>query len=399
MLRVGLSGGIGSGKSTVARRLAELGAVIIDADQVAREVVEPGMPALAEIRERFGPSVLTEDGALDRAALGEIVFADERARRDLEAITHPRIHERSAELMDQARDDAVVVHDLPLLVEMGRAHDYALTTIVDVPEQERLRRLVDLRGMPSDQARARIVAQAGDAERRAAADVLLPNTGSVQELHAAVERLWRDRLVPFEANLRQDRHVRRPEVLALVEPDPRWADDASRLLGRVRTALGEHVVRADHVGSTSIPGLVAKDVIDLQVVVEDLAVLGSADVRESLRRVGLVLPQRIWHDHDHTGDAGATWPKRILGTGDPCRVVHCHVRPVDSPAWQLALLFRDWLRAEPEERAGYVRLKQDLRSQGLSTSDYAQAKEPWFAQAFGRAQTWAARTGWSAASG
>lgn len=410
MLRVGLSGGIGSGKSTVSARLAELGAVVVDADRIAREVVEPGRPALAEIAERFGPGVLTEDGALDRPALGAIVFDDDQARHDLEAITHPRIRARTRELVAAAPADAVVVNDIPLLVETDRVADYALTVIVDVPEEERLRRLVDLRGMPRDQARARIAAQADDTQRRAAADVLLDNSGTVAQLHARVDGLWRERLVPFERNLRSGTLSRRPEQLVVVDPDPDWSAQAARLLARVRTALGDRVVRAEHVGSTSVPGLPAKDVIDLQVVVADLAVVDDPAVRTALEKVGFLVPDRVWHDHDHNdaddhddananananaNDHPARWPKRILGTGDPGRVVHCHVRPVDSPAWRLALLFRDWWRAEGEERSAYADLKAQHVASGISASDYAQAKEPWFAQAAGRAQAWARRTGW-----
>lgn len=203
MLWVGLSGGIGSGKSTVSARLAEHGAVVVDADRVAREVVEPGMPALAEIGDRFGPQVVGADGALDRAALGQVVFADEQARRDLEAITHPRIAERTRELVSDAPGDAVVVHDIPLLVELDRGADYALTVIVDVRADERLRRLVELRGMDPDQARARIGAQASDEQRAVAADVLLDNSGTIEDLHGAVDHLWERRLVPFEENLRR----------------------------------------------------------------------------------------------------------------------------------------------------------------------------------------------------
>ncbi|RIK11604.1 MAG: dephospho-CoA kinase, partial [Acidobacteria bacterium] len=194
MLLVGLSGGIGSGKSTVSGHLADLGAVVIDADRVARDVVEPGTPALAQIAERFGQHLLAADGSLDRPALGAVVFGDERARKDLEKITHPRITERTRELVAAAPQDAVVVHDIPLLVELDRAGHYALTVIVDVPEEVRLRRLVELRGMDADAARARIAAQATDARRRAAADVLLPNSGTVEELRARVERLWDGRL-------------------------------------------------------------------------------------------------------------------------------------------------------------------------------------------------------------
>lgn len=154
MLRVGLSGGIGSGKSTVSARLSELGAVVIDADAIAREVVAPGTRALAEIVARFGSAVVTAEGALDRPALGQVVFADPAARRDLESITHPRIAERTAELMAAAPADAVVVHDVPLLVEKSMGSSYDLVVIVWASEQERLRRLVRDRGMNPEEAGA-----------------------------------------------------------------------------------------------------------------------------------------------------------------------------------------------------------------------------------------------------
>ncbi|ANS78295.1 Dephospho-CoA kinase [Serinicoccus hydrothermalis] len=400
-LRVGLSGGIGSGKSTVSARLAELGAVVVDADAVAREVVEPGMPALEQIAERFGPDVLAADGSLDRPALGRVVFANEQARRDLEAITHPQIRRRSAELMDAAPDDAVVVHDIPLLVEMGLAADYALTVIVDVPEEERLRRLVELRGMDEQAARSRITAQADDAARAAAADVLLDNSGTVEELHEQVDRLWQDRLLPFERWLRAGEAARAPEELVVVPPDPTWPAQAERLLARLRAAVpAAALVRADHIGSTSVPGLAAKDVVDLQLVVRDLGDLDDEKVRSALARRGFVTVHDDSWDHAHPGPAGLprdspeTWPKRLLGDADPARVTHVHVRSVDSPAWTLALLFRDWLRAVPDERDRYARLKAGHVAAGTPRKDYAQAKEPWFAEAFVRARAWGDAAGW-----
>lgn len=394
MLRVGLSGGIASGKSTVSGRLAERGAVIVDADLVAREVVLPGTPGLAEIVDRFGPEVLAEDGTLDRPALGGIVFSDDVARKELEAITHPRIIERSREVVDAAPSTAVVVHDIPLLVELEREASYALTVIVDVPEQVRLHRLVEVRGIPEQLARSQIDAQATDAQRRAAADVLLPNTGTLDELHAAVDRLWEDRLLPFEENLRAGRHTRRPETLRLADHDPTWAERADRVLARIAHALGDTAVTLDHVGSTSIPGLVAKDVLDLQVGVRDLADLDDPAVRSRLAEVGLLLPERDWFDHAHDGSE-ATLPKRMIASADPASIVHGHVRVVDSPAWRLALLFRDWLRAEPEALAEYAAAKTALSAEGLTTTQYAEAKEPWFAQAFPRAEQWAQQTGWA----
>jgi dephospho-CoA kinase len=193
VLRVGLTGGAGAGKSTVAARLRELGAVVIDADALAREVLEPGSDGLAEVVKAFGDGVLHADGSLDRAALAAVVFADPERRRELESITHPRIAARTSELLAAAPADAVVVHDVPLLVEKAMAATYHLVVVVDAPEGERVRRLVR-RGLPEQDARARIAAQATRAERKAVADVWLENDGSADDLRAAVDALWEERL-------------------------------------------------------------------------------------------------------------------------------------------------------------------------------------------------------------
>lgn len=196
MLRIGLTGGIGSGKSTAAARLVEHGAVLADADRLAREVVAPGEPAMAEIAERFGPDVVAADGSLDRAALGALVFADDAARRDLEGITHPRIAERTAAIAATVPPDGVLVHDVPLLVEGGLAGRYDLVVVVGADEETRVRRLVETRGMGEEDARSRIRAQATDAQRREVADVWLDNGGTEEELRAAVDRLWAERVAP-----------------------------------------------------------------------------------------------------------------------------------------------------------------------------------------------------------
>ena len=190
MTTVGLTGGIGSGKSTVSRQLADRGAVVIDYDLLAREAVEPGTPGLAAIVERFGPEVLAADGALDRPALGAVVFADESARRDLEAITHPAIRDLAAQRVADAPADAVVVHDHPLLVEMGMAALCDVVVVVDVPAEVQVERLVRDRGMSESDARARLAAQSSREDRLAAADVVLDNTGSLEDLRAAVDVLW-----------------------------------------------------------------------------------------------------------------------------------------------------------------------------------------------------------------
>ena len=195
MLRIGLTGGIGSGKSTVAGLLAARGAVVIDADRIAREVVEPGTPGLAAVVEAFGPQVLAPDGSLDRPALAAVVFADPEARRRLDAIVHPLVRRRSAELDASAPRDAVVVHDVPLLVETGRWHPYDLVLVVEADRGIRVARLVG-RGLSAEDARARIAAQATDEQRRAVADVVLDNSGTVEDLEAQVDRFWAERVAP-----------------------------------------------------------------------------------------------------------------------------------------------------------------------------------------------------------
>jgi dephospho-CoA kinase len=196
---IALTGGSASGKSTVAARLAEHGAVVVDADRLAREVVEPGEPALAAIVDRFGASVIQDDGNLDRAALGSIVFADERARRDLNAITHPAVWRRALQLFADAehRDpNAVVVYDVPLLVEAAddRPMRFDLIVVVHAPKDVRVRRLVEIRGIAPQDAVARVNAQASDDERLSVADVVIDATGSMQHTIDQADALW-ERLV------------------------------------------------------------------------------------------------------------------------------------------------------------------------------------------------------------
>ena len=195
MLRIGLTGGIGSGKSTVAGLLAARGARVVDADRIAREVVEPGTPGLDAVVAAFGTEVLTPEGALDRPALAAVVFADPEARRRLDGIVHPLVRARAADLVAAAPPDAVVVQDVPLLVETGQAASYDLVLVVQADLATRLRRLVG-RGLPEDDARSRIAAQATDEQRRAVADVVLDNSGTVEELEAQVERFWVERVAP-----------------------------------------------------------------------------------------------------------------------------------------------------------------------------------------------------------
>ena len=191
-LRVGLTGGIGSGKSEVSRRLAAAGAVLIDSDALAREVVEPGTEGLAKIVEEFGADVLTAEGTLNREKLGSIVFSDPESLAKLNAITHPLIGARSAELQDAAPQDAVLLFDVPLLAENGLKPLYDLVVVVDAPVETQLARLTDLRGMSETEARKRIAAQATREQRLAIADRVIDNSGSLARLAEQVEELWED---------------------------------------------------------------------------------------------------------------------------------------------------------------------------------------------------------------
>lgn len=192
MLRVGLTGGIGSGKSEVARRLAGYGAVVIDADQLAREVVAPGTPGLDAVVREFGREVLRLDGSLDRERLGEIVFTDPASRERLNGIVHPLVGERAQELSDAAPEGSVVVYDVPLLTENNLASRYDVVVVVDAPVDTQVERLVRLRGMSEEQARARVAAQASRDQRRAIADVIIDNGGPLEELDEQVRKLWDD---------------------------------------------------------------------------------------------------------------------------------------------------------------------------------------------------------------
>ena len=191
MTRVGLTGGVASGKSTVSAILAELGAVVIDADLLAREVVAPGTGGLAAVVEEFGPDVLGADGGLDRARIGALVFADPERRRALEAIIHPRVRVRAAEIEAAAPPDAVVVHDIPLLAETGQAASFDAVVVVDVPVEVQVDRMVRIRGMSEADARARIAAQADRHTRLAIATYVVENAVSLDELRARVEEVYR----------------------------------------------------------------------------------------------------------------------------------------------------------------------------------------------------------------
>ena len=194
MLRVGLTGGIGSGKSEVSRRLAARGAAIVDADQAAREVVEPGTPGLGQIAAVFGPEVIRPDGRLDRDRLGELVFAEPALRAKLNAIVHPLVHERMRQLdagaMAVAGPAGIVVHDVPLLAENGLASGFDAVVVVDTPEDQQIQRLMTERGMSAGHVRDRMAAQASRDQRLAIADIVIDNSGTLEDLDRRVDEVW-----------------------------------------------------------------------------------------------------------------------------------------------------------------------------------------------------------------
>lgn len=397
MLRVGVTGGIGSGKSTVSRRLAERGAFVIDADLVAREVVEPGGRALDGIRERFGEKVIRADGTLDRAGLAAIVFGDLDALAALDAITGPPIAEQVAQLRRTVAAGAVSVYDMPLLVERGLwVHEHVTVVVLADPEV-RVRRLVDHRGLDERDARRRIAAQASDDQRRTVADVVLDNGATPEVLASAVDDLWTTRLAPWNDNLLAARRSRRPERNAVVDPRPDWEGRGERVVAKLAAALASHpgVSEVSHIGSTSVPGLIAKDVIDTQVGVRSLDDADTMAFRDALRDAGYLLTPDNTADRPKPGTDLDGWGKRFYGGCDPAEVVHVHVRERGSAGWRFALLFRDWLRSAPAEREAYATEKRRLLAIDDTTAAYAEAKEPWFDEAYPRADAWADATGWA----
>ncbi|OBK65381.1 dephospho-CoA kinase [Mycobacterium colombiense] len=402
MLRIGLTGGIGAGKSALSSTFERCGAVIVDGDVIAREVVQPGTEGLAALVEAFGSDILLADGSLDRPALAAKAFRDDDARKTLNGIVHPLVGNRRSEIIASVPEDSVVVEDIPLLVESGMAPLFPLVVIVYADVEVRLRRLVDQRGMPEDDARARIAAQASDEQRRAVADIWVDNSGSPEDLVQRAHDVWNTRIVPFAHNLSAHQIVRAPA--RLVPPDPSWADQAQRIVNRLKTSCGHRALRVDHIGSTAVPDFPAKDVIDIQITVESLAV--ADELVEPLLSAGYPRIERVAEDvakpdacstvesYDHRDDP-ELWLKRIHASADPGRPTNVHIRVDGWPNQQFALLFADWLTANPDARAEYLNVKRAAeKGGGGDTAAYVEVKEPWFLDAYRRAWEWADSTGW-----
>lgn len=252
MLHVGLTGGIASGKSTVAAILRELGAVVLDADAIAREVVEAGTPGLATVVSTFGQQLLRPDGSLDRAALAGLVFDDAEALRTLNAIVHPLVREETAARVARLPQEGIVVHDVPLIVENRMSDQYHLVIVVAASEAVRLQRAV-ARGLTEPEATARIAAQADDVARHRAADVWVENEGTEDDLRSAVELVWHDRIVPFAENLRTGRWAEPVEAPDGARPHRAMPEAADRLIARLARAAGAALTDLRHVSGTDEP--------------------------------------------------------------------------------------------------------------------------------------------------
>jgi dephospho-CoA kinase len=403
MLRIGLTGGIGAGKSTVSLTFSRCGGVVVDGDVISREVVEPGTEGLAALVDAFGDDILLPDGALDRPALAAKAFSNEANRKTLNGIVHPLVGKRRAEIIAAVPQDSVVVEDIPLLVESGMAPFFPLVVVVFADAELRVKRLIEHRGMAEDDARARIAAQAADEQRRAVADIWLDNSRSSAALTERAREVWAERITPFAHNLSAG-NVARPPA-RLTPADPTWPDQAKRIVARLQTTCGEKALRVDHIGSTAVPGLDAKDAIDVQVTVGSLS--AADELRSALLSAGYPGIDRITADetkgdarstvarYDHSDDSDL-WQKRIHGSGDPGRPTNVHLRVDGWPNQQFALLFVDWLIANPAVREEYLAVKRraEQAASGGGIETYVAAKEPWFSEAYRRAWDWADASGW-----
>jgi dephospho-CoA kinase len=408
MLRIGLTGGIGAGKSAVSSTFSQCGGVVVDGDVIAREVVEPGTEGLAALVDAFGDDILLPDGSLNRPALAAKAFSSDETRATLNGIVHPLVGKRRAELIAAVPDDSVVVEDIPLLVESGMAPLFPLVVVVYADVELRVARLVEQRGMTEDDARARVAAQASDDQRRAVADVWLDNSSTPRALAERAGEVWDRRIMPFAANLSAGRVVRPP--VRLVPADPVWTDQAARILARLKAACGEKALRVDHIGSTAVPGLDAKDVIDIQITVESLA--AADELGDPLRSAGYPRIDDVTADVAKSGarstverynhaDDPTLWHKRLHASADPGRPTNVHLRVDGWPDQQFALLFGDWLRASSEVREEYVAIKRRAEQAASPDGDinrYLAVKEPWFSEAYPRAWDWADKSGWRPAT-
>ena len=378
--------------------------IIVDGDVIAREVVQPGTEGLASLVEAFGDDILLPDGSLDRPALAAKAFRDDEARQKLNGIVHPLVGKRRAEIIAAVSEDAVVVEDIPLLVESGMAPLFPLVVVVHADVELRVRRLVEQRGMSEEDARARIAAQADDEQRRAVADIWLDNSGSPEDLVERARDVWNNRILPFAHNLSaaSDRPgtgaigAGRSDLARPGAAHRRPAEDGVRPQGvarrphRVDRGAGiRRQGRHRHPDHRRITGGGRRT--RRAVAVRRLPAHRAHHRRTSPRP----MPAAPSTDYDHSDDP-ALWRKRIHASADPGRPTNVHIRVDGWPNQQFALLFVDWLAANPDGAGRLPGRQARGRKAGADgdTASYVAAKEPWFLDAYRRAWEWADSTGW-----
>ncbi len=366
-ITVAVTGGIGAGKSTVSSGLATRGAIVVDSDQLAREVVAPGSAGLTAVVDQFGGGMLNEDGSLNRQALAAVVFADGAALRRLEHITHPLVRARFAELQAAAPSGSVLVNDIPLLTTRSAAAAFHLVIGVGAPVSARIDRLVG-RGLTAADATARISVQIDDDSRRPLCNVWIDNSAGPAELRRQVDKVW-SRLSGYAANTAAGRGASRPGR-RIVPYDPSWPQEATRLIDRIRHLVGAR--RVDHVGSTAVPGFPAEDVIDLQLSVEGSG--QAAELMSVLSGGGFPPAAGMGRGNTHPDAIGQLEPDRGSAAAhvnaDPGRSVNLYLRVNNSPGWRWALCLRDWLRSEPGAGADYlVRQERAAADPDRTTAD------------------------------
>ena len=404
MLRIGLTGGIGAGKSAVSATFSQCGGVVVDGDVIAREVVEPGTEGLAALVDAFGDDILLPDGALNRPALAAKAFSSDETRATLNGIVHPLVGKRRAELIAAVPEDSVVVEDIPLLVESGMAPMFPLVVVVFADAEVRLTRLVEQRGMAEDDARARIAAQASDSSVARSPMSgwtirVLPRRWPNVLVRSGITASRRSPPISVRATLlahpsdwflpirsgRTRPHasspVSRPRVgqtrcASTTSAPPRFPGWTRRMPSTFRSRSNHWLRQTNSTAALRSAGYPRIDDVSSDVV--------KLDARSTAERF------------DHSGDA-ALWRKRLHGSADPGRPTFVHLRVDGWPNQQFALLFVDWLKANPDVRDEYLSVKRDAERAASPDGDierYLDVKEPWFLEAYRRAWDWADSSSW-----
>lgn len=377
MIKIGLSGGIGSGKSTVVKMLSSCGAYIIDSDKLAREVVEPGTPGLHSIVEHFGEKVLAESGELNRNALSAIVFQSDEARKVLNSITHPRIAQRTQQLIEEAPRDSIIVHDTPLLVELNLGVFYDAVIIVWASMETRLHRLQKYRDMPQEEALSRIHAQTSDEIRSQTADVVIDNNSTVEAARAQVYDLFYHYLVPWRDHLIEGEPLSMPISLVSHQgKNPIAPKIIARLWTLLHSVTDSGIVSIEHIGATSMNLSLGQDIIDIHITVTHW---NKKDIILSTLKDGGYVMVKYRHDEEKLAEY-------ILSSTNPLRKSCIYIHHVDNPCREMYLHSNEFLRLHPQYHQQYIQSKVE----GLLSEKYSHNKKLFFESLYPQIQQWRA---------